>query len=170
MASINDLFGNKERLFKAVIARRADDINEDRAVLLSRVEPGASREQAVREIVEAFARPLLARAEESEGWRNYMRLIAQLSNSRSAVLLLIADHFNPLASRFAEAVGEVIPELDERQRLVAYQLMLSSVMSMFSDNCRMNIMSGNAFQSSDYAAHFDDLVRYVSGGLLAMGA
>lgn len=168
VASINDLFGSKEQLFELVIARRAGSINNDRLSMLEQIEHGLHPKAQLQQIVEAFAMPLLSRSQASDGWRNYMRLISQLSNSRSAVLVLIADHFNPIALRFIQAIGDAVPGLDQRQRLVAYQLMLSSVMSIFADNYRINVLSGNVYQSSEFDCHYKDLVRYISGGIFAM--
>ena len=168
VASINDLFGSKEQLFQVVIARRAGSINDDRLSMLEQVEPGLPPKAQLQQIVEAFARPLLSRSETSDGWRSYLRLISQLSNTRSVVLVLIADHFNPIALRFIQAIGDAVPGLDQRQRLVAYQLMVSSVMSIFADNYRINVLSANVYQSSEFEHHYQDLVRYISGGIFAM--
>lgn len=168
VASINDLFGSKEQLFQVVIARRAGSINDDRLHMLEQIEPGLQPKVQLQQIVEAFTQPLLSRSQTSDGWRNYLRLISQLSNTRSVVLVLIADHFNPIALRFIQAIGDAVPGLDQRQRLVAYQLMVSSVMSIFADNYRINVLSANVYQSSEFEHHYQDLVRYISGGIFAM--
>lgn len=170
LAAINDHFGSKEQLFAAVIARRAGVINDDRQKLLAALPAKAGRKAMLVKIIEAFALPLLQRSQESEGWQNYMRLVAQLSNTRSGVLLLIAEHFNPIALDFIRVISKAVPELDQKQSLLAYQLMLSSVMAVFSDNCRVNVLSGNAFQSRNFAMYYDDTIRYVVGGILGMAS
>lgn len=170
LAAINDHFGSKEQLFAAVIARRAGVINDDRQKLLAALPVKGSRKAMLLKIVEAFALPLLLRSQESEGWQNYMRLVAQLSNTRSRELLLIAEHFNPIALEFIRVIRKAVPELDQKQSLLAYQLMLSSVMTVFSDNLRVNVLSGNAYQSRNFAMYYDDTIRYVVGGILAMAS
>lgn len=170
VASINDHFGGKEMLFEAVIARRAPIVNSDRLAMLEDIHAGKGGKRTLLQIVEAFAKPLLLRSQECEGWRNYLRLAAQLSNSRSGVLLLIADHFSPVAIRFTAAISAALPALNERQGLLAYQLMVSSVMAVFSDNLRINVLSGNRHQSSDFAAYYAELVRYIAGGIQAMAS
>lgn len=170
LAAINDHFGSKEQLFAAVITRRAGVINDDRQKLLAALPAKAGRKAMLLKIVEAFALPLLLRSQENEGWQNYMRLVAQLSNTRSRELLLIAEHFNPIALDFIRVIRKAVPELDQKQSLLAYQLMLSSVMAVFSDNLRVNVLSGNAYQSRNFAMYYDDTVRYVVGGILAMAS
>ncbi|GAA5139269.1 TetR/AcrR family transcriptional regulator [Alloalcanivorax gelatiniphagus] len=168
LAAINDHFGGKEKLFQAVVARRAGLINGDRERMLRQAEPVAQGADGLAPIVDAFARPLLTRSQESEGWRNYLRLTAQLSTTRSTVLLLIADQFDAIAQRFMATIGAAVPALDERQRGLAYQLMVASVMGVFSDNLRINVLTGNRFQSSDFKAHYADLIGYVTGGILGL--
>lgn len=64
--------------------------------------------------------------------------------------------------------GAAVPALDERQRGLAYQLMVASVMGVFSDNLRINVLTGHRFQSSDFKAHYTDLIGYVTGGILGL--
>jgi AcrR family transcriptional regulator len=166
LANINDQFGSKESLFQEVIARRARQINADRQVLLAKL-PGARGKAAhVRALVEAFATPLLVRSLESQGWRNYLRLLAQLTNTRSLVLLLIADHFNVIAEVFINRIGQIFPKLSPRQRMNAYQLMVSSAMAVFADNSRIDVMSQGTEKSSDFASHYEDMVSFTVGGIL----
>ncbi|WP_414639031.1 hypothetical protein [Aquabacterium sp.] len=166
LANINDQFGSKEVLFQEVIARRAPLINADRLAMLSAVRPSRSPAAEIRAVVEAFGRPLLVRGLESEGWRNYLRLLAQLTNSRSVVLLLIAQHFSPMATMFSDRIGKILPQLTPRQQMNAYQLMVSSAMAVFSDNRRIDVMSGGIESSADLASHYEDMVSFTTGGIL----
>ena len=168
LANINDQFGSKEEFFQAVIARRAPLINADRLALLQAVRSSRSKAAEIRAVVEAFAQPLLVRSQQSEGWRNYLRLLSQLTNSRSVVLLLIAEHFSPMAQVFTERIGAVLPQLTPRQRMNAYQLMVSTAMAVFSDNRRIDVISAGAESSSDFASHYEDMVTFTAGGILSL--
>lgn len=168
LADINDHFGSKEGLFQEVVARRARQINADRLARLAEMAGVRGRAAEIRAIVEAFAAPLLARSAESQGWRNYLRLLSQLTNSRSLVLVLIAEHFNPIGEVFIERIVRVLPQLNRRQSLNAYQLMVASSMALFADNGRIDIMSGGEERSADFASHYDDMVGFVVGGILAI--
>lgn len=166
LANINDQFGSKEVLFQEVIARRAPLINADRLAMLNAVRASRSPSAEIRAVVEAFAKPLLVRGLESEGWRNYLRLLAQLTNSRSVVLLLIAQHFSPMADMFRDRIGKILPQLTPRQQMNAYQLMVSSAMAVFSDNRRIDVMSAGVESSADFASHYEDMVNFTTGGIL----
>ncbi|MGH6646621.1 TetR/AcrR family transcriptional regulator [Aquabacterium sp.] len=168
LANVNDQFGSKEALFQEVIARRARQINADRLERLAHVPASRSKAGEIQSLVEAFAAPLLARSMESQGWRNYLRLLAQLTNTRSLVLALIAGHFNPIGETFTERIGQVFPGMSRRQRLNAYQLMVSSAMAVFADNGRIDVMSEGLEKSCEFAAHYEDMVSFVVGGILRL--
>lgn len=169
LANINDHFGSKEALFQEVIARRARVINADRLALLASLPTSRSKTAELQSLVEAFASPLLERSCQGAEWRNYLRLLAQLTNTRSHVLLLIADQFNPIGDIFIDRIGKILPQLGRRQKLNAYQLMVSSAMAIFADTGRIDVLSGGQEQSSDFANHYKDMVRFVVGGILQLG-
>lgn len=170
LADINDRFGGKDELFKAVISRRAGTINADRDHQLSKLPGKGTPKRRIRTLVEAFAKPLLVRSRESEGWRNYLRLVAQINMTRSGVLLLVANQFNPVAVRFVEQIHLIFPDLPQRQLLNAYQFMVASSLTVFSDNYRINSLSGDALQSSDFEPGYSDMVEFVSGGILQIAS
>ena len=169
LADINDLFGSKDILFSEVVIRRASLINADRLQLLSSVTVSDNKEIERYNVVQAFGDPFLQRSTESEGWRNYLRLLSQLVNTRSVVLLLIADYFNPIAEAFTKRLAEILPHLNERQLLNAYQFMLTAMLSIFSDNHRIDILSQDRLHSSDFTEHYEDVKHFIVGGMLKMG-
>lgn len=166
LADVNELFGSKEELFKAVIARRAPSINADREARLAALPADADIQVRVRELVDAFAMPLLVRSEEDEGWRHYLRLIAQMHNSRNFVLLLVAEHFNPVATRFIGALQAIFPSMPPERVIYVYQLMLSCVMNLFADNFRVNSLSRGKVESSHFRLHYPVMVEFVVTGML----
>lgn len=170
LADINDHFGSKEGLFREVIVRRARLINADRLVLLERIPPVGSGADAIHAVVQAFASPLLAKSLESDGWRSYLRLLSQLTNTRSKVLELIADEFNPIAALFIDRLGAILPGLSLRQRINAYQFMVASAMAVFADTGRIELLSGGLEHSDSFQSHYDDMVHFVAGGVLLLGA
>ncbi|MDO9003977.1 MAG: TetR/AcrR family transcriptional regulator [Aquabacterium sp.] len=169
LANINDHFGSKEALFQEVIARRARLINADRLALLASLPRSRGKAAELQSLVEAFASPLLERSLQGAEWRNYLRLLAQLTNTRSHVLLLIADEFNPIGEIFIDRIGKILPHLTRRQKLNAYQLMVSSAMAIFADTGRIDVLSGGLEQSSDFSNHYKDMVCFVVGGILQLG-
>ncbi len=170
LADVNDRFGSKEGLFTEVIGRRAAVINEARFARLGAIHAHAPLTEAMRAWVEAFSLPLLDKAQESESWRHYLRLIARMSTIRSGELMLIADQFNPVALRFVASLKTLLPQLNERQQLNAYQFMVACAMAVFVDNFRLDTLTGSAVRSSDFELNHANMVVFVVQGVLGMAA
>jgi AcrR family transcriptional regulator len=169
LAEINDQFGGKQGLFKAVVDRRMGLINADRLERLAAQPATGTLEKRVRGLVEAFAAPLLERSKEGPGWESYLRLIAQMNATRFGEMLLVVDQFNPIAQRCIEHLGAIFPGVGERKVLNMYQFMVSTVMTVFANNYRMDSLSAGRLRSADFDANFPDMVEFVVGGMLRLG-
>src|ERR1035438_1133704 len=78
LAAIHYHFGTKEDLLDAVIARKAGVVNEERMVLLERVEAEAGpRQPSVKKVLEAWFVPMAEAADRDPGFvRGRGRLVA----------------------------------------------------------------------------------------------
>ncbi|MEO0997330.1 MAG: TetR/AcrR family transcriptional regulator, partial [Pseudomonadota bacterium] len=99
-------FDSKRDLFDAVLMRRAEHLNEVRLKALEEVEQRHPDDQpSVEEIVGAFVVPLLdLLASDHDRWQHYFALIAQVNNSPEWGGELMTKYFDPLVSRFIEAI------------------------------------------------------------------
>lgn len=170
LADVNDHFGGKEGLFKDLITRRASVVNAARDARLAALPVGAPAAETVRAWVEAFSRPLLEQAQQGPGWRNYLRLIARLSPTRSGVLVLVADQFNPVALRFVARITELLPHSPAPAWLHGYQFMVACAMSVFADNLRLDSLTDSAVRSSDFERNHAHMVDFVVHGLLGLAS
>ncbi|SDD31434.1 TetR/AcrR family transcriptional regulator [Actinokineospora iranica] len=173
LAAVNDSFGSKENLFRQVILRRAEVLNAERSAALDHPPRSATTAERLRWCVDAFARPYLVHgylvhSAESEGWRNYIRLVAQLTPARQRVLLTVADQYNPMATRFIAALRETLPGCDEARLHRAYEFMVTSTLTFFSPTHRLDILTDGEVRSDDVAAHYDILLDFLTGGFLAL--
>lgn len=169
LAEINDQFGGKQGLFKAVVERRMALINADRIERLATLVPTGPLEERVQGLVEAFATPLLERSKEGPGWACHLRLIAQLNAARFGEMLLVVDQFNPIAKRCIDHLRALFPDVAERHILNMYQFMLSTVMTVFANNYRMDSLSEGRLSSADFEANFPDMVDFAVSGMLRLG-
>lgn len=165
VADVSDHFGGKENLYREVIVRRAQPINEDRLARLASIPKVGSRSKRVRALIEAFAAPLLVRSSESQGWRNYFRLLAQTANARQWVQLLIADQFNPIAQEFVAGLRAIYPDASDTAIHDAYLLMLAASMHTFSDNLRIDAMTDGRLQSGNFAERSASMLPFVAAGI-----
>ena len=168
LARVTEIFGGKEALFREVFRRRSSIINADRAAMLESLTISSDQKQNVRDLVEAFAKPLLERSNESDGWRNYLRLAAQVSTMRMWVLILIADQFNPMALLFIEKMREIFPEASDALLYSAYSFLVSTNMTVFSDNRRVNSISDGRLKSEDFDDRYEIAVNFLTHGIYGL--
>lgn len=165
LASVNYHFVSKEILFRDVLVRRADALNRDRCALLDEVGSHGSKQRRTRALVQAFVAPAALRASESQGWRNYLALVAQVGNSRLEVLALVADHFNPTAQRFIAGLGDIYVGCPPRALQHGFQFMLACTLYAFSGNARIDVLSRGAYRSDDVRGTAEELIEFVTAAL-----
>lgn len=99
-------FGTKENLLRAVVSRRADEHRADMLASLDAAMASAAPGVASNEsLVEAYARPALAKIGRGPGWAAYIKLIVGIQNlSRDDVVgLLTNEEYDPAIRRFIDA-------------------------------------------------------------------
>ena len=170
LASINYYFGAKENLYVDVILRRAHVLSTDRLELLDKIDfTQLDTREGLIQLTQAFVIPLLRRSTEGDpGWKNYCRLIAQVATLRHSTPTFIVEEFNPPALKFIEAIKQVLPGLGDRKAHYAFQFMLASTLYIFTENSRLDGMSGGKYLSSDLNSVCQELIKYIVGGLLAL--
>ncbi len=168
LASVNYHFGSKENLFRDVLLRRSEVLQHDRLEMLERVGPRGSQRERTRLVASAYVSPVAVRAREGQGFRNYLGLIAQVGSSRLPVLSLVAHHFNPSAQRFLDAFAAIFPRCSARRLHHAYQFMLAATLYGFSDNRRLESMTGGVLRSDDFEAIARDLIPFITAGVLGL--
>jgi AcrR family transcriptional regulator len=165
VASISDTFGGKENLFRDVLLRRIQPLNGDRRARLASLPSTGSRAQRLRALIHAFSEPMLVRAAESQGWRNYFRLTAQLANSGQSIQLLVADEYNAIAEEFIQQLQQLFPHASEPVIHDAYLNMLASTQQVFADNLRLDSLTAGRIHTHDIAQRYASLVPFVEGGV-----
>ncbi|WP_320821272.1 TetR/AcrR family transcriptional regulator [Thalassolituus sp.] len=168
VAEVNDLFGGKEALFYEVIKRRAPIINIMRQDNLNAIRPNASTDERLSAWIQAFLDPLHEKSQEGDGWRNYLRLVAQLISSRSPILVSIAEFYNPIAIQFVGELLKLYPTLPQATALRVHQFMVATCFSVFADNYRVNTLSQGQVTSSDFSLPYNQALKFINAGARAI--
>ncbi|AJR24188.1 TetR/AcrR family transcriptional regulator [Sphingobium sp. YBL2] len=167
LALINHHFGSKQKLFEAVIARRADIVHRDRLEALEDCRTRAKGAPPIEDLVAAFLHPLFGRAQSSPEWRNYLRLVARLSVEKEWVEMLAAL-YNPTAKYFINAMRMVYTEASEEKLYWAYHFLLGSMVFTGADSGRIDKLSDGLVQSGNFSTAYDHLVTFTSAGIRAI--
>lgn len=159
-------FESKQALFEAVIARRADLLNQRRRDALRAVQQQGS--PTIEQILEAFTRPYMEFCVSAEpGWSHYSRLIAQIAQSPQS-LPLIERYFNATALLFHDALCEVLPDVPRETVLRAFVFSIQIMVSAFSSHRRVDTLSHGKVAADDLEAAFATLIPFLTGGFHAL--
>ncbi len=163
-------FKSKRDLFDAVLLRRVDTLNDLRLKALEQVEQRHADDQpGVEEIIAAFTEPLLQILEDDpDEWRDYMALIAQINNSPEWGGELMTRYFDPLVSRFLDALRKALPDCNEEDLFWSYHFLSGALTLTFAETGRLDNLSDGLCHSSDMQAAKARMSRFIAAGFLAL--
>lgn len=156
-------FGTKDRLFEAVVGRRADVLCKLRRARLADLATPC----APRDILDAFMSPIFEQIKTGadDGWASYLRVLPRLGEDERW-LDLLAKHFDEVAREFIAALRQsqpdVAPERLERAFLMTIQLMLVTV----SRQKRLDRLTESRASAADLEAAYESLLEFVSAGFM----
>lgn len=163
-------FDTKEALFEAVFDRRAGGINEARRARLADLfNAAAPHAPALEAVIDALLRPTLELGYHGgEGGQHYARLVvATASGTDARSIRLIAEHYNPIAERFVDALTRVLPGLSREEAAWGYLYTISVGLPLMARTGRVRQLSTTARDDS-----INELlaraVRFVSAGLRSL--
>ncbi len=163
-------FKSKRDLFDQVMLRRADYLNQIRLRALEEVEQRHPDDApTVEEIIGAFTGPLLdVLADDHEEWSHYFQLIAQINNNPEQGGKLMSRYFDPLVSRFIEALRKALPGCDEQDLYWSYHFLSGALTLTFAETGRIDNLSGGVCQSTDIPAINARMHRFLAAGFRAL--
>ena len=122
-------------------------------------------EPTVEEIIGAFTMPLLQLlADDHDKWSHYFQLIAQINNSPDRGGELMSRFFDPLVSRFIEALRKALPDSDPADLYWSYHFLSGALTLTFAETGRINNLSGGLCKSSDMAAINERMPAFLAAG------
>ena len=158
-------FTNKNLLVRAIVLRRADELNQERLQMLDyyRRAIGDAKPE-VSALLRAFLSPFFdRRASGDTGWRNYSAFIGRIVWDPNASAH-INEAFNEVAKTYIRSFCEALPEVPEEQIHWGFQFLLASMYSVEETNKRIEGLSENRFSGKDLATAFEALIPFLCAG------
>jgi AcrR family transcriptional regulator len=169
LAAVSEQFGGKEALFRAVLLRRIQPLNDDRRARLAALPDRGTRARRLRALIDAFTEPLRERAGDP-GWDNYFRFIAQLANSGHPIGRLIAEDYNAIAADFIASLHALFPAATEAAIHDAYLHLVAATLHTYSNNLRLDSLTDGRLHTRDIDERHRALRRFAEGGITALAA
>lgn len=166
LALVSYHFKTKENLFSAIVARRAEILNEKRRERLAALDEKA--DMTVEGLLDAFMRPLFDQMQsDDEGWRAYLLLLAKLS-SNDRWLQYIHENFDETAALFIARLRKLLPEIREEDLMRGFSMVLVLMLQTVSKNRRIDTLSDGRYLGSDLEASYRLLLKFCLAGLNAL--
>jgi AcrR family transcriptional regulator len=166
LALVHYYFGSKQKLFRAVLARRIEELSRRRLKLLE-ARSRSAQAVPVAQIAEAFVLPMLEFATSgNRGWRNYIRLNGRVASS-DKYIKLAGDLFDPAAEVFVSEIARTFHAVGRRDVEWGYLFMVTVMSCAFAGGGRIERLSGGQTKSSDLREAYDALIPFISAGLTA---
>jgi len=127
LASVNYHFGSKEGLVEELLARRIVPINEERKLMLYRVQEQKKEALSVEDILRAFLEPPNQLMETSERKRNFMAIMGQVHLSPDKRFQrFIHELFKEVFVLFYEALCKALPDVDASEVLNRFSFVIGA--------------------------------------------
>lgn len=156
-------FKTKDRLFEAVVARRADVLCKLRRERLASMgeNPGAGA------ILDAFMRPLFEQIESGDrGWSAYVRILARLGED-DRWLHLLGENFDDVAREFLDALAKTCPEAKREKLARRFVMALNLMLAAVARHKRLDQLTRGAVRSDDLRQVYAELLEFATAGVLA---
>lgn len=167
-ALVHYYFDSKEILFSETIARRANEINQQRRdrllTLFANSAPGLPR---LEEVIEAIIRPTVELGRDvRRGGRYYSALVNNISNSiDQRSLKLISLHYDAIARQSINSILRVVDGLTLEEAVLGYLSTIRIAFSLMSPTGRAKILSDGACDDYDVEKTIKFVVQFVADGL-----
>lgn len=168
LAAIHYHFQSKESLLDAVVARRAERINQERSRLLDECDRSAGEgAPALEKVLEAFLYPVFRFGNHAKRGPVFVKLMARIHAESDVFAQIIQKHFSQVAARFVVALGRALPQLPPDQLLLRLHFAMGSVLQALAGPKLIETLSGGLYHQPDWETTAARLIEFISAGLRA---
>ncbi|MCU0925728.1 MAG: TetR/AcrR family transcriptional regulator [Hydrogenophaga sp.] len=165
LALVGYYYGPKSELFHAIFQHWQGTITA-RLALLQQVLAGPPTEAFLRQVVEAFVRPVLVQRASAEG-EYYAQLVGrELARQTPETHRVLTEFFDPLAHSFIDAIHAARPGHDRARAAWAYQFALGALLHHITDHRAPTLSRGRNQICGPDAAPL--LVDFITAGISAV--
>ena len=157
-------FQDKQNLFEAVFARRAEVTSGARMAALEKYEAEAGDKPTVEGALHAFLdTDLDLYVAGGEGWMNYAAFGARASNTPEGAALMDV-YFDPVVLKLVSILRRALPDYSDEEIFWGYHFVTGALMNTLARTGRIDRLSGGLCRSDDFAAVKQRIARFMAAG------
>ncbi|MDN4501412.1 TetR/AcrR family transcriptional regulator [Alteromonadaceae bacterium BrNp21-10] len=161
-------FQDKQNLFEAVFARRANITSDRRMEALEQYESDAGESPTVEGALHAFLdTDLDLYYEGGENWMNYAAFCARVSNTPEGAELM-DKHFDPVVLKLVHILKRALPNYPEEDIFWGYHFVTAALMNTLARTGRIDKLSGGMCHSDDFPAVKKRMAKFMAAGFMAL--
>ncbi len=161
-------FRDKQSVFEAVFARRAEITSGRRMEALQSYEESAGSHPTVQGALEAFLNTDFdLYIDGGEPWMNYGAFCARVSNTLEGAALM-DKHFDPVVLKLVGILKRALPDARDEDIFWSYHFATGALMNTLAHTGRIDRLSGGICASADFAAVRQRMARFMAAGFLAL--
>jgi AcrR family transcriptional regulator len=171
LALLSYHFGNKDGLFRAVIERRAPANAAGMQEALHGVLAKRSGKPKLEAVLLAFIEPVVERSMRGgPGWKNYIRLMAQIANlpQQEVFVSAVPENYEGIVRSFIESIRVMYPKMSEADLQFSFYFYQAAITHILAESGVIDRQSDGTFHSSDLDVIVPKLVRYTAAGFRAL--
>ena len=166
-AAIHYHFGSKEKLVRAVLARRIEPLNRERLALLDEAEDRAGDGPApIEDIMYALVAPAFRLRGSEEGVR-ILRLVGRISSETGYMEVLFNEFFQTLYRRITSACRKALSHLPERDRSWRFHMAVGAMLHVLREHELICRATDGLCDSSDVEDSIQQIVHFLAAGMKA---
>lgn len=164
-ALIHYYFGDKDRVFRAVFARRAGEVNKARIAAMDEYEARVGDQKTIEGVLDVFLRPIYEMIiEKGEGWVYFAAIVGHANASHFGGKDVMAENFDPIVHRFIGMLKALAPNAPPERIYWFFDLVSSSLTHGLAQTGRIDDISGGLCKSSNLAAVLETMIAVFSIG------
>ena len=169
-ALVHYYFGDKDRVFRAVFARRSGEVNAARIAAMDAYEAEVGTDMTIEGVLNVFLRPIYQMViEKGEGWVYFAAIVGHANASHFGGKDVMAENFDPIVQRFIGMLRALAPEAPPERIYWFFDLVSSSLTHGLAQTGRIDDVSGGLCKSSDLAAALETMITVFSEGFRSVG-